>query len=366
MQFLRTAWLVLVLTLINFISLAQSLSSAYTLDNPSFLNGTITDYDVFLTAEMHWRKENNPRKKKMIEYLASRNSIDVIVVERSCDFGHWVNYFLETGDSLFLKEYLRKENFFSTKHGVVYEDEYAFYTWLRDFSVKHDRDIKVVGIDIVPFRFGDYVLWSFLKYIEQNPDLQNGIEASVEGATELSRKKNISTGAMLKWYRYLERRSANLKIDDADFVNFLYNMKQSVPLARKMDNNYRDGQIAANFLKYISKGQKVYGQYGLGHVALKNGDRTGWDTFASVLNKDDYYTDKILSIGLICFGCDADTRKDPGEVPGSDIFQYFLTQEEFDRLKPEFEKLPNNTFVDLRNTNEKIKDYCQLLLVEFD
>jgi len=41
----------------------------------------------------------------------------------------------------------------------------------------------------------------------------------------------------------------------------------------------------------------------------------------------------------------------------------FLTKEEFERLTPEFKKLPTNTFVDLRNTNEEIKKYVQLLLI---
>jgi hypothetical protein len=99
---------------------AQDSLDAYNLDSPTFLDATVDNYDVFFTAEMHWRKENIPRKKRMIEYLASQNPIDLIAVERSYDFGHWVNYFLETGDSLFLKEFLNVDDFFSKRSGVVY------------------------------------------------------------------------------------------------------------------------------------------------------------------------------------------------------------------------------------------------------
>ena len=86
------------LTLYASALFSQFPTEGYSQDNPTFLDSTVADYDVFLIAEMHCHKENSPRKKKMIEYLAGNNSIDVIVVERSYYFGHWTNHFLDTGE----------------------------------------------------------------------------------------------------------------------------------------------------------------------------------------------------------------------------------------------------------------------------
>lgn len=171
---------------------------------------------------------------------------------------------------------------------------------------------------------------------------------------------------MVQWVRELENTTRSLDRKDTDFKSYIFNLGQSIPWTWKMDLNYRDGEIASNFKKYIDHGLKVYGQFGMTHVALESGGRVKWKTFGSLLNQDEYYKGKILSIGLVCIGCDPDTPEDSGGEPGPDAFRHFLTQDDFNRLKPEFLKLPTGTLIDLRNTEEKIKDYCQLLLVEFD
>jgi hypothetical protein len=210
------------------------------------------------------------------------------------------------------------------------------------------------------------VLWSFLKYIDRNPTLKTSLADNVEKAKKLMQRNNASVHAMLKWVRKLKKATDRINFSNQDFGNFVFNLEQSIPYARGNDLDYRETEIANNYRKYIEEGEKVYGQYGATHIALKNGERIGWNTFGSVLNGDSYYRGKILSIGLVCIGCDPDSPKHSGDFPGPDIFHHFLTQEDFDRLKPEFLILPPNTFVDLSETDEKIKDYCQLLLVQFD
>lgn len=338
----------------------------FALDNPAFLDETVANYDVFFTAEMHWRKENNPRKMAMIKYLASKNSIDVIVVERSFDFGYWVNHYLETGDSLLLKEFLEKDNFYSTRKGVVLEDEYTFYTWLRNFNHENDLKIRVIGIDLAAFWRGKPLLWSFLTFMEMGSSLAERYGALIPRTQDLLEKNNVSVRAMRKWFNEVNAINNQIDVIDSNFQCFLLNLEQSIPWIKGNELNYRDSQIAKNFLRYVKGGEKVYGQYGLTHVALENGERIGFDTFASVLNSNERYRNKILSVGLICIGCDPDTKEDSGDFPGPDIFHHFLTQADFDRLKSEFMKLPQNTFMDLRGTDEEIKNYCQLLLVQFD
>lgn len=339
---------------------------SYKLENPTFLDSTILNYDVFFTSEAHFRKENGWRKKKMIEYLASKNSIDVLVLERSFNFGHWVNYYLETGDSIFLKKYLNIDNFFSTINGKVYDNEYEFYRWLREFNLDNDLSIRVSAIDVASLWDEKPLLWSFLEFINRNPNLKQQLHKSVEMAHRFIQKKKLSKIRMIKWVKDLDEACAKLEIDNEEFLNFVYNLKQSIPWSWNTNLNKREEIVAENFNKYLNPGDKIYGQFGWGHIALDVGDRTSYRSFASILNEDAYYQGKILSVGLICIGCDPDSPGNSGGVPGTDYFQPFLTQEEFDRLKPKFMKLPPNTFVDLRSTDEKIKDYCQLLLVKFD
>ena len=103
---------ILISITLSFSVFAQYPAEGYSLNNPTFLDSTIANYNVFFTGEMHWAKENVNRQKKMIEYLSSKNSLDKIITERSYAFGHWINHFITTGDSLFLKKLL-KDDYYS-------------------------------------------------------------------------------------------------------------------------------------------------------------------------------------------------------------------------------------------------------------
>ena len=358
LKFILTISIVVIL---NFISSAQNRVKDYNIENPTFLDSTLNNYDLFFSAEMHWRKENIGRKKNIIKYLSERNSLDFIVVERSYAFGHWINYYMETGDSLLLKEFLSVDNFFSTMKGVVYEDEYKFYLWLREFNINNNLSIKVIGIDLASLWKGEIALWSFLKFTKQNPVLQEKFSLDILKAKELMLKDKISISDIKKWLNNVTLSAGKTTINDPQFLDYLYNLNQSIKWARGNKMNFRDREIANNFKRYIPKDKKVYGQYGSGHVLLKSENRIPFQSFVSILNLESNYKGKILSIGLICFGCN-----EFGEFPGDDLYIPFLTKEEFLRLRPQFLKLRHNTLVDLRETNELIKDYGQLLLIEYD
>lgn len=245
-------------------AIAQYPTKGYNLDNPTFLDSTVADYDVFFTSEQHFQKENSDRKKKMIEYLASKNSIDVVVLERDFKFGYWVNYFLASGDSLFLKEYLGVDNFFSTINGQVYDNEYEFYCWLRQFNLDNNLSIKVAAIDVSSLWDEKPILWSFLKFTDRNPDLKKQLSKSVKKAQRFMQKKNLSKFRMIKWVKDLDKACAKLEIENKDFLNFVSNLKQSIPWTLYTKNDSRDYLIAENFKKYIHEGDKVYGQFEVG------------------------------------------------------------------------------------------------------
>jgi hypothetical protein len=351
--------LLLIFLILSSLSLFSQNKDGYSLENPTFLDETVSNYDVFFMEEMHWRKENINKKKKMINYLSSKNSLDVIVVERSYAFGHWINYYLETGDTLLLKEFLLLDNFLTTKKGVVYEDEYSFYKWLRNFNIENNKTIKVIGIDMAALWEGELTLWSFLKFTDQDLDLHKKLKLNIEAANKLLLKEKISINDVKKWRKELDLAINKITTSNSQFLNYVYNLKQSVKWARGNKINFREKQIATNFKKYIKAGEKVYGQYGMGHLLLEHLKSNGMKSFTSILNKDVNYSGKILSISLICFGCD-----NFNQVSGEDLYPTYLTKKESEKFKPMFITLPHNTFVDFRGTNERIETYLKILLIE--
>jgi hypothetical protein len=98
--------------ILNLSFFAQDPLEGYDLDNPTFLDYTLSNYNIIFCPEMHWVSKNIDRRKKMTKYLVKHKKIDVIVLERSYSFGCWINYFIKTGDTLFLKD-LFKDDYFS-------------------------------------------------------------------------------------------------------------------------------------------------------------------------------------------------------------------------------------------------------------
>jgi hypothetical protein len=310
-------------------------------------------------SEMHWQKGNIPKKEKMIKYLSSKNALDVIVVERSYAFGHWINYYLETGDTLLLKEFLSLDNFLVLKNGVLYEDELGFYKWLRKFNLENNKTIKVVGVDLAVFWEGKLTLWSFLKMMEQQPEIAEKLQKNIVEVKKIMLKEKIRKADVKLWQKNLAALVVEKEIKNESILDYVYNLQQSVKWATGNKINYREREIAKNFKRYIKTGEKVYGQYGIGHVFLEPADRISFTSFTSILNKETRYAGRILAINLLCFDCDTFNH-----FPGEDIYPTYLTKKESEKFKPMFLKLPHNTIVDFRGTSKRIEKYTQLLLIE--
>src|SRR5690606_1114328 len=214
-------------------------TEGYNLNNPTFLDSTVADYDIFLNSEVHLRQANGPRKKKMIEYLARKNSVDVIILERGYHFGYWVNCFLETGDSLLLKEYLNVNDFFSTINGKVVDNEYKFYRWLRQFNLTNNLTIRVEALDVATLWDEKPIVWTFLKFTQRNPELKKQLPESVEKAQRFMQKKNLGKFRMINWVKDLVKTCDKLEIDNQDFLDFVFNLNQSIPWAWKTDYDVR-------------------------------------------------------------------------------------------------------------------------------
>tara|TARA_R110001592_G_scaffold199132_3_gene447556 strand:- start:36 stop:1106 length:1071 start_codon:yes stop_codon:yes gene_type:complete len=331
-------------------------TEGYSLSNPTFLDSTISDYNVVFTAEMHWNKFNDERKKEMVTYLAKNNRINTIVLEASYSYGYWLNQFLENGDTIFLKELTSIYN--STDDAdqkIKYQDSYSLYSWLYEFTQTNNLTIKMTGVDLEFIYKPQRPLWSFVKITEKFKDLQV-LSKSISDAEHLLTQEKITKSQFKKWFSALEKDISKQKISNSIFNQFINNIEQSLNFGASKGFIYREQVMYQNFLSMINKDDKVFGQFGLSHIMLDDRQMSK-NRLTTYLNQNQLFKDKILSIGLVNY--DFTTA---GSAP-YDEYLPFLTKEEFERLTPEFKKLPTNTFVDLRNTDEEIKKYSQLLLI---
>ena len=328
-----------------------------------FLDSKLNDYKVVLSGESHWDKHNVERRKSMVEYLTTKNWLDVMILERDYSFGHWINEFLVTGDTVLLKELL-KDDFFMSYNGIQYVDEYEFYTWLRKFLQKKDYKIYVVGIDMASYWEGEKLLMSFLRFTEKDSVLRNGLPASISKAKELLKQEKISIGAFKKWFVNMGKSLENLDYHNVHFTNYAFNIKQSKKWARGNPMKWRDVQIAKNFTKFIDSNENVYGQFGYGHVLLKKGPRmSGYNPFAAILNQATPYHGRILSIGLVSFNC-SNSPECYSIRTGGNLYYPFLTKEEFELVKNGLIELPSNSYVEMKYLLPDVESYFQVLRVE--
>lgn len=357
---------------LNFIAFSQNQENNYSIVNPTFLDSSIANYNLFLSSELHWNKNNLERRKMIIKYLVNQKSLNTILLEDSYAFSYWINLYIKMGNENLLKEllshyyyadYYYKDIKGGNEKRTQYVNSFQYYVWLREFLTTKKLNIETKGIDLEYIDKPKPIIWSFLKYInllEKNDTLKVLLADEIKEAEKLFNTQGIKISDFKKWFNHLDNNVKNKGIKDDFLVNYVFNITQSIPFARGSKMNYREEELFKNFNKYISLNEKVYGQFGLPHITLSNGKRTALQSFAFKLNQNKIYQGKILSIGLVCYECKM------AEYPSRDYYQPFLTKGEFERLSPEFKKLPSNTFVDLRKTDEKIKEYVQLLLVVHD
>jgi hypothetical protein len=329
----------------------------------SFLDSTINNYDVFLSGEYHWDTNIVERKKSMVKYLVSRKWLNVMVLERDYSYGYWVNDFIKTGDTNHLKEIL-KDDFFMSYNGIQYVNDFEFYTWLRDFLVRNNYTLEVVGIDMASYWKGEKFLRSFLRFTQNDTILSDKLSAHMVDAENLLKQEKISIGNFKKWFKQTERAYVKMDHSNVPFGNLMFNIKQSKKWARGNPMKWRDIQIARNFTKYIEPNDNVYGQFGSGHVLLKQGSRMNYyNPFAAILNETPEYRNKILSIGLMSFNCTSSTECYHPKT-GGNLFIPFLTQEEFGLIKSDLKVMPFNSYIEMKNVLPDVERYFQILRVE--
>jgi len=335
---------------------SQKNESDYSLTNPTFLDSTISNYNIVFSSEIHWSKQNLKRRENLISYLANKNSLNKIVLEIGFIYGFWINKYMETGDTIFFKEFTDAYGFMnSAGDDTNYTNTYNYYVKLR--HLLKGKQVEFVGIDLeFAHTHPKSTLWSFIQLTKHYPQLKIYAE-STKKASMLLLQNKVKGNDLKKWFLRLKKELKKEKISNDVFSRFIKNIDESIDFPVLRGFIYREKIMYQNFLDMIDKSDKVYGQFGLSHIMLNNRKEMTKNRLATYLNQNQLFKDKILSIGLVCYDCQS------ADLPIETYYEPFLIKDEFERLTPKFKKLPSNTFVDLRKTDEKIKEFVQLLLI---
>lgn len=272
------------------------------------LKDDLQDKKIIFTGEDHTLTKDDLFKIKMIKYLQKEIDLKYYLDEGGYANTYFFNKYLKTGDENILKQAFNQVEG-TAMHNI---DDYNFYKSLYEFNqtLPEDKRIEIVGIDI---EHGGLSSYEFIMDIMKNNSLKT------------KPLDKLLTG--LKKYHQREINPINLRtlnqnlIDDVkknekvykdifgknleDFKYLLNNIEAmcvSYSSEEKDWNNVRDKYIYDNF-KYIDSkldNAKYFGQWGGAHVyqdtIYESYYDLNYDFIASLLNKDDQYKGKILSI----------------------------------------------------------------------
>ena len=320
---------------------------------------SLAQYNVFVTPEIHWDPANLERQKLIISKLINANNLDVIVLERSYAHGYFLNEFMKYGDTNLLRGILKGDSYVTSRFGVTL-DYFNYYQWLRAYMMENNKHVKVLGIDLDANWEANKVVWYFLEFCKTDSLIAQKLSENVVSAKKFQKKKRLSIQRMYIWLKQLEKAIVEEEISNEFLNEYIRSINQSKKIAYTFPREEREHDLLVNFERYVSNKDKTYMQFGIVHTTLDTENQAyKFVSFVSNLNKKEAWKGHILSIGLVSFNGDV-----MDDYPGPDLYKPFLSEEEFVRLTPFFKSVPTNSFIDFRDSNEKIQQRAQIILVE--
>ncbi len=255
----------------------------------------IQDKKIILTGEYHGVSENNIIQFKMIKYLKENHNLKYILVESSYSTVYLLNKYINTGENEFLEQNYINKNKNSISN---FKNEFSLYVKLYEYNktLADEDKLRLIGIDI-----------------EKNPNLSNETLKLILPKTEPPKElkedinniyNNKISDNLEKIYenyiKYEELYKEYLKENFFDFdmiINSLINTKELLSFYKDRYVANRDKILYDNFIKIHKElnGNLYFGQFGEFHIDMLN-ISGGEDTFATRLNKDKNFKDKILPI----------------------------------------------------------------------
>lgn len=279
----------------------------------SLIKEDLDDNTIFLLGEYHGIRDNCTLKKEFIKYIKENTNFKYLLSEHSPADSYLNNKYLQTGDITIIDDMYKnlKGTFAWTK------DSYEFLQWLYNYNQMlplEDR-IMFIGSDIV---HQQGTALKVLQEILNNTDTPKEIKEEVDKLKDLEcygfsieeqdREKLVSNSKLI-----LDKIESNEKIYSdvysKDYI-YLHGILKGIVLgdgAYKADDNdfnkIRDKamyEIFNIFYENIPNG-KYFGQWGEVHCYQESLSGEKW--FATYLNEDNRFKDKIVSAMIVYEDC---------------------------------------------------------------
>lgn len=270
------------------------------------LSKDIKDKKIILAGELHNLAENHIVELKLLKYLQKEIGVNYYLAEVGYADAYFLNKYLESGDETVLKNYF---NIYKNQKYYT-EEQYNFYTnmYKHNQTLPKEKQIKVIGVDIESKVTYDYIL----DVIKDKENITNELKVLMNKLKEFNYNSRESYKNILKVLNNLtediklnEEKYKNIfKKDFEEFKLVLKNLKDfsTACTGNIIYDNVRDKYIYENFKVIDSKLENAvyFGQWGYFHVFqdtfYSNIDMSDMNYFSSLLNKDEKYRGKILSI----------------------------------------------------------------------
>ncbi len=319
----------LVGTLLSFNILAQELNTEGLIISPlkaewpsaealSFLDNELGKYNFFCANEYHRSAMALEQKKAFITYLKENKGLDKLVIELPYAYGYWINKYLDTGDTLLLRNVTSKWWAYDKfrKNLAISHDSFAFFEWLYGFNKKHDKPVKVAAIDLDEAQHAALELWSIKKFL-MTDSLYTLFKKSYPKLNKLIKDETPGLGSTKSWKVNFE---IELKVNETKVKQVLgseFDEMQKILLGiddvierytikDKERRQQRESVLIRNFKREIKPTDIIYAQFGAGHLFLHQDylyERRGYKFVMTVIEDEPLYKGRTLNIFVHCAEC---------------------------------------------------------------
>ncbi|MGL6104724.1 hypothetical protein [Romboutsia sp.] len=349
-------------------------------DGLDILSQDIKDKKIILTGEEHNLSDNHIMSLKLIKYFQKEVGVNYLLEEMGTADAYFLNKYLESGNEDILKEY-----FNIYKNQKLYtEERYNEYVEIYKFNktLPIDKRIKIVGTDIE----SKATYYYLIDTIKNEDMLTDELKTLINELKEFDYYTKISYRNILNTLEELKKdvdsnEDKYKSIFKEDFNEFKFVIKNMIDFSNvcaSEDNytNLRDKYIYENF-KIIDSNLKdavYFGQWGGAHIfqetVYNNINQSYMDYFASLLNKDEKYKGKILSINYAYY-FEKSTFDHNGYSVNEDLFKEYINLKSKatifrlnSRKSPFKEKSINPFDTNLVDYKDKpITDYIQYIIL---
>ena len=278
------------------------LNNVYPKHSLEILNQVLTERNFLFFSEAHGNPFTLRIAETLIFAMAAQHNLDWIAIEADYAYGYAVNKYLETGDMTVLERLDRHQKDRTSYKELDYRKHYQRLKSWRDSL---NFDFRVVGLDVCKdgYELSIFYLTNELNSLQNSDEFisitsvgQKLLDGTISHRAAKKFITSIETEIKLIKDSFLEtQRRSDLQV----FMNTLRNAQQSIEI-RSLRNVNRENIIAENFKKFIKPSDRVYCQFGYGHVLTERWPDHGSNGFSFVdwLEQSVEYSDRSAIVAF--------------------------------------------------------------------